>query len=167
MPAALEVRQLSKTLKTGERLVEDVSFRVETGEFVALIGASGAGKSLTLRCILGLTTPTAGHVLFTDRTGKDHALNEASRKGLREARGKMGVIFQGANLVSRLTALENVMIGFHRRETASILANLLSLPSARAETVDLALVQDLHLACFIIGWTQHGLDVYLDLCHGR
>jgi phosphonate transport system ATP-binding protein len=111
MSAALEVRQLSKTLKTGERLVEDVSFRVETGEFVALIGASGAGKSLTLRCILGLTTPTTGRVLFTDHTGKNHELTEAKREGLREARGKMGVIFQGANLVSRLTALENVMIG--------------------------------------------------------
>ena len=41
------------------------------------------------------------------------------------------------------------------------------LSAVRAETVDLALVQDLHLACFIIGWTQHGLDVYLDLCHGK
>lgn len=111
MTAALEVHQLSKTLKTGERLVEDVSFRVNSGEFVAIIGASGAGKSLTLRCILGLTQPTKGRVSLIDREEKIHSLIDVKARALREARRKMGVIFQGANLVSRLTALENVMIG--------------------------------------------------------
>lgn len=111
MPAALEVHKLSKTLKTGERLVEDVSFRVNPGEFVALIGASGAGKSLTLRCILGLTQPTKGSATLIDHAGHSHCLTQCNARNLRAARRKMGVIFQGANLVSRLTALENVMIG--------------------------------------------------------
>ena len=64
MSAALEVRQLSKTLKTGERLVEDVSFRVETGEFVALIGASGAGKSTFVSMVLRLYDPVKGRILL-------------------------------------------------------------------------------------------------------
>ena len=107
----LEIRGLCKTLPSGKKLLEDVGFRVEAGEFVGVLGSSGAGKSLTLRCVLGLTKPTAGDIIFTDNKGRTHQLTQVKGKRLRYARMKMGVIFQGSNLVRRLTVVENVMLG--------------------------------------------------------
>lgn len=109
--ARLEVSGLRKQLPDGNVLIEDVSFSVERGEFVALLGASGAGKSLTLRCVLGLTRASAGSVRFHDASGAARDLVGLGGNELRAARRRMGVIFQGANLVRRLTVLENVMIG--------------------------------------------------------
>lgn len=109
--ARLTVRHLRKELPDGKVIIDDVSFSVARGEFVALLGASGAGKSLTLRCVLGLTQATAGTAQFDDANGAHHQLIGLRGRGLRAARRRMGVIFQGANLVRRLTVLENVMIG--------------------------------------------------------
>ena len=107
----LEIEGLAKVLPDGTRLLEDVGFTVRAGEFVALLGASGAGKSLTLRCVLGLTRATEGRVSFVDRGGVRHELAGLGGAALRQARRRMGVIFQGANLVPRLRVIENVMIG--------------------------------------------------------
>lgn len=109
--ARLTVRHLRKELPDGKVIIDDVSFSVARGEFVALLGASGAGKSLTLRCVLGLTQATAGTAEFDDAQGTQHQLIGLRGRSLRAARRRMGVIFQGANLVRRLTVLENVMIG--------------------------------------------------------
>ena len=109
--AKLGVSHLRKVLPNGTVLIDDVSFTVARGEFVALLGASGAGKSLTLRCVLGLTRATSGAAQFDDAEGTRHDLFGLRGAGLRAARRRMGVIFQGANLVRRLTVLENVMIG--------------------------------------------------------
>jgi phosphonate transport system ATP-binding protein len=109
--ASLGVSHLRKVLPNGTVLIDDVSFTVSRGEFVALLGASGAGKSLTLRCVLGLTRPSGGEAHFDDAEGTRHELFGLRGAGLRAARRRMGVIFQGANLVRRLTVLENVMIG--------------------------------------------------------
>lgn len=109
--ARLAVSGLRKRLPDGQVLIEDVSFTVERGEFVGLLGASGAGKSLTLRCILGLTRASAGSVRFHAADGTDREIVGLGGNALRAARRRMGVIFQGANLVRRLTVLENVMIG--------------------------------------------------------
>jgi phosphonate transport system ATP-binding protein len=66
----LEVRNLVKRLPDGRALLNGLTFRVERGEFVALVGASGAGKSLTMRAIVGLTSITEGEVVFTGETGQ-------------------------------------------------------------------------------------------------
>jgi phosphonate transport system ATP-binding protein len=84
---------------------------VDKGEFVALLGASGAGKSLTMRAIVGLTSVTDGEVVFSGETGKTYTTTSDSGKELRRARRNIGVIFQGCNLVRRLRVLDNVMIG--------------------------------------------------------
>ncbi|MGH7338823.1 MAG: phosphonate ABC transporter ATP-binding protein, partial [Myxococcota bacterium] len=110
-PAMLHVENLTKALPNGRVLLDRVSFTVHPGEFVGILGASGAGKSLTLRCVLGLTRPDSGRVVMTDRAGCDVMLTEISGRRLREARRRMGVIFQGFNLVRRLRVLDNVMIG--------------------------------------------------------
>ena len=107
----LYVENLSKSLPDGRVLLDRVSFCVEPGEFVGILGASGAGKSLTLRCVLGLTQPDGGQARLRTRDGTDVVLTGASGRRLREARRRMGVIFQGFHLVKRLRVLDNVMIG--------------------------------------------------------
>ena len=107
----LTVRGLRKVIGDDTEILRDVNFQVHRGEFVALLGASGAGKSLTLRCLLGLSGATGGQVCFRDAEGDEHQLLGLRGRELRETRRRLGVIFQGGHLVRRLTALENVMIG--------------------------------------------------------
>ncbi|HYA18420.1 MAG TPA: ATP-binding cassette domain-containing protein [Bryobacteraceae bacterium] len=107
----LQVNGLCKRLPDGRAILSDLNFRVEKGEFVALLGASGAGKSMTMRAIVGLTSVGSGSVVFTGETGKTYTTTTASGKELRRARRNIGVIFQGCNLVRRLPVLDNVMIG--------------------------------------------------------
>ena len=107
----LEVIGLTKRLPDGKAILNDLRFTVRKGEFVALLGASGAGKSMTMRAIVGLTSVTSGKVVFTGETGKTYTTTTASGKELRRARRNIGVIFQAGNLVRRLPVLDNVMIG--------------------------------------------------------
>ena len=107
----LEIRDLTKRLPDGRALLNGLNFRVQKGEFVSILGASGAGKSLTMRAIVGLTSVSAGEVVFTGETGKVYRTTSIDGKELRRARRNIGVIFQGCNLVKRLRVLDNVMIG--------------------------------------------------------
>ena len=86
------------------RAVNDVSFSIAAGEFVALLGTSGSGKSSLLNLIAGLDTPTAGSVAVA---GRD--LARMSREELaRYRRSTVGMVFQAFNLVAAMTVLENV-----------------------------------------------------------
>lgn len=107
----LQVSNIAVVLPNGRRLVNDVSFMVGRGEFVSILGSSGAGKSLTLRCIVGLTKPNQGEIKLTGLAGKVYRTTTADARELRRARRHIGLIFQGSNLVKRLTVLENVMLG--------------------------------------------------------
>jgi len=84
----------------------DVSFSVEPGEFVAVLGPSGAGKTTLFRCLTGLTCPDGGSVLVR---GRD--ICAIRGRELRAARQDVALIFQQFNLVRRLTALHNVLAG--------------------------------------------------------
>jgi len=107
----LSVKNLTKNLPDGRALLRDISFEVGPHEFVGVLGASGAGKSLTLRCLVGLTRADGGSAVFTGADGEAFAMTGTTARRLREARRRIGVIFQGFNLVKRLTVLENVMMG--------------------------------------------------------
>lgn len=107
----LHVENLTKKLPDGRALLDGIRFRVTRGEFVGILGASGAGKSLTLRCILGLTRADGGTARFEAADGRTFELTTCKGRDQREARRRMGVIFQGFNLVKRLRVLDNVMIG--------------------------------------------------------
>lgn len=107
----LQLSNVLVKLPNGKRLVNDVSFAVGRGEFVSILGSSGAGKSLTLRCIVGLTKPNEGEIRLTGPAGKTYRTTCVGARELRRARRHIGFIFQGSNLVKRLTALENVMLG--------------------------------------------------------
>ena len=102
----LAVENLSKVYASGQRALDGVSLAVDKPEVVAVIGSSGAGKSTLIRCINRLVEPTSGEV----RLG-GAALVGMSRRELREARRRIGMIFQEFNLVERLTVMENVLSG--------------------------------------------------------
>ncbi len=105
--AHLEVEHLTKVYERGRVLaLDDVTFKVDRGEFLVLIGLSGSGKSTLLRCINRLVEPTAGRV-FLDGT----EITALSHAQLRRVRRRIGMIFQQFNLVKRATVLANVLAG--------------------------------------------------------
>lgn len=88
------------------RAVDNVTLNIRPGQFVGVIGRSGAGKSTMLRLINRLADPTEGSILFD---GKD--ITALKGKALREWRRDCAMIFQQFNLVERLDVLTNVLIG--------------------------------------------------------
>jgi putative ABC transport system ATP-binding protein len=105
--AAIHAQRLSRFYKMGNseiHAVNDVSFSIEAGEFVALLGTSGSGKSSLLNLIAGLDTPSAGSVSVA---GRD--LARMSREELAQyRRSTVGMVFQSFNLITAMTVLENV-----------------------------------------------------------
>ena len=102
----IELRHISKDFGTGEHAVhavQDVSLTVETGEIFGIIGFSGAGKSTLVRCINLLERPTSGEVLLDGQE-----LTALPPKQLRQARKKIGMIFQHFNLMPSRTVAGNV-----------------------------------------------------------
>ena len=103
----LRFRNLTKVYERGQVVaLKDVSFSVEKGEFLVIIGLSGSGKSTLLRCINRLIEPTAGQI-FVD--GVD--VTELSSTRMRRVRRKIGMIFQHFNLINRSTVLTNTLSG--------------------------------------------------------
>ncbi|MEQ8843648.1 MAG: phosphonate ABC transporter ATP-binding protein [Phycisphaerales bacterium] len=107
MPPVLELRNLSKTYPTGRVALEGVHLSVAAGERVAVIGRSGAGKSTMLRLMNRLLAPTGGEILL-----EGAPITRVHGRKLRDVRTRVGMIFQQFNLVSRLTVLENVLVGW-------------------------------------------------------
>lgn len=104
---AVSVDHLSKRFK-GQHALRDVSLQVEIGERVALVGASGSGKSTLLRTLNGLQQADQGTV---EILGSPLQVDGKFHSKVRQLRSQMGFIFQQFNLVNRLTALENVLVG--------------------------------------------------------
>ena len=107
MPPVIKLESFAKTYYTGEvevPAVRSVSLEILAGEFVAIMGASGSGKSTLMNTLGCLDRPTSGHY-FLD--GVD--VGDLDRDQLADLRNqKIGFVFQGFNLLSRTSALENV-----------------------------------------------------------
>ncbi|MDH3229036.1 MAG: phosphonate ABC transporter ATP-binding protein [Alphaproteobacteria bacterium] len=102
----LRLEGLSKRYPTGDEALKGVDLEVPKGQVMALIGPSGAGKSTLIRCINRLVEPTGGRAILD---GVD--VTALGAGGLRQARRRMGMIFQEYALVERLTVMENVLSG--------------------------------------------------------
>ena len=103
----LKVENLSKYYQMGEvtvKALENVSFGVEKGEFIVILGPSGSGKSTLLNIIGGMDAPTGGSVFFNDEMITGFTDKELTMY----RRYKIGFVFQFYNLLSTLTAKENV-----------------------------------------------------------
>ncbi len=104
----IEVRELKKRFGA-HSILDGVSFRIEKGESVVIIGRSGGGKSVLLKHLIGLLKPDAGQVLIE---GED--IVPMNERGLLRVRHKFGMLFQSAALFDSLTVAENVAFAFRR-----------------------------------------------------
>ncbi len=102
----LEIKNLTKVYGDGTVALRDVSFQVEEGEFLVIIGLSGSGKSTLLRCINRLIEPTEGEIAWDGVN-----ITKAEPGELRRIRRKIGMIFQQFNLVKRSSVFINVLAG--------------------------------------------------------
>ena len=100
----IEFKNVYKTYPNGFTALKGINLQIEQGEFVAIIGLSGAGKSTILRCINRMHDITKGELTVD---GVD--VDALKGKTLRRYRRKVGMIFQSFNLVSRSTAIKNVL----------------------------------------------------------
>jgi phospholipid/cholesterol/gamma-HCH transport system ATP-binding protein len=106
----VEVSHLRKSF--GDHVVlDDVSFRVESGESVAIIGRSGGGKSVLLKHLIGLLSPDDGDVLIDGQN-----LCGLNERQLLKVRHKFGMVFQGAALFDSMTVAENVAFALVREK---------------------------------------------------
>lgn len=140
----LELVNLKKSYADGRPILKGLNLKINPGQFIGLIGLSGAGKSTMLRCINRLVEPSAGQMLvprsvFLDASDTE-VVDISMLKGreLRAWRRKTGMIFQQFNIVKRLTVIENVLSGrlgylpsfrstlrfFHQDEKEHALINL-------------------------------------------
>ncbi|MFM0387155.1 branched-chain amino acid ABC transporter ATP-binding protein/permease [Paraburkholderia dipogonis] len=124
----LEVRNMQRRFG-GVQAVGGISFTVRNGEILSLIGPNGAGKTTVFNCLTGVIRPTGGQVLWRGASlagGAPHRIVHAG----------MARTFQGIRLFANMTAFENVLIGMDHRLHTPLVAELLALPSARAEEAD-------------------------------
>ena len=105
----IEVKQITKTYQSGDtsfQALKGINFRIESGEFVAIMGPSGSGKSTMMHILGALDTPTSGKYILD---GKD--VSKLSDDELAEIRNeKIGFVFQSFNLLPRATVLRNTML---------------------------------------------------------
>jgi len=98
----IELRDVRKSFD-GEEVLKGISTQFETGKVNLIIGSSGSGKSVMMKCMVGLLTPTSGNVFYDDRDFTNLEYFE-----LREVRKEIGMLFQGTALFDSLTIEENV-----------------------------------------------------------
>ena len=96
------------------RAIDDVSFEVEQGEFVGIMGASGSGKSTLLNCVSTIDTPTGGRIYVEGREVTRLKPKQISRF----RRERLGFVFQDCNLLDTLTAFENIALALTIRRVA-------------------------------------------------
>ena len=125
--AMIEFAGVSKRYPSGDVGLDDVSFSIGRGEFVFLVGASGSGKSTTMRLLIKETEPTHGTITVA---GRD--LADISRRRIPYYRRKLGVVFQDYKLLPNRTVYDNVayalqVTGGTRREIREKVPDILRL----------------------------------------
>ena len=102
----------------GIEALKGISFEVEEGQIVTLIGANGAGKSTTLRTISGLVPPKSGRVYFEGRDITDFGTQKIVENGI-------AMVPEGRRVFANLTVLENLLIGAYLRKDKEVIEEFL------------------------------------------
>ena len=133
---AIEFRGVSKTYMTGTHALEDVNITINKGEFVFVVGSSGAGKSTFMKLIMREEKANTGKIVVN---GFD--LTNMKRKDVPMLRRTMGIVFQDFRLIPNMTVFDNVAFAMHvvgadgrdiRKEVSKALAKVCLGPKARA-----------------------------------
>lgn len=106
----IKVNSIKKYYKVGDaeiRAVDDISFDIPQGQFVVIVGPSGAGKTTVMNILGGMDLPTDGTVLIDEK----EITHYSDKQLTKYRRDDVGFVFQSYNLISNLTALENVEMG--------------------------------------------------------
>lgn len=117
----LEADQLSISFG-GVRAIDGVSIAIESSQVFSIIGPNGSGKTTLFNMVSGIYTPNDGSIRLAGETVTGLAPDRLARRGLSRT-------FQNLQIFSRMSALENVMVGRHRHERTGIFADLLHWPS--------------------------------------
>lgn len=108
--AILEVKNLTKNFGSTE-VLKGISFELQEGKVLSVIGSSGSGKTTLLRCINGLETATSGKITVNDQVVFDSAITDKKEiKALEKNKQNIGLVFQQFNLFPQYTALGNVTL---------------------------------------------------------
>lgn len=99
----IEFRGVHKTYDSGIKALKDVNIRIDKGEFVFILGASGAGKSTFLKLMMREELPSAGEVIIND-----YKLSKLRRREVPYMRRTMGIVFQDFRLINTMTVYDNV-----------------------------------------------------------
>ena len=99
----IEISNVSKTYETGNKAIKDVSFTIDDGEFVFVVGRSGSGKSTLMKLLLKELEPTRGRIVVNDMD-----LGKMPRRYIPKYRRRLGVVFQDFRLLKDRTVFENV-----------------------------------------------------------
>ncbi|WP_245869475.1 ABC transporter ATP-binding protein, partial [Vibrio fujianensis] len=110
---ALDIKNLHKTFAQNE-VLKGISLQANKGDVISIIGSSGSGKSTFLRCINLLETPTSGEIwvnneLIEMKMTRQGDIRPVSDKQVQRIRSRLAMVFQGFNLWSHMTVLENVI----------------------------------------------------------
>ncbi|MGE0762760.1 MAG: phosphonate ABC transporter ATP-binding protein [Bdellovibrionales bacterium] len=124
----IEVQHLSHQYPDGVRALNDVSFKVQPGEFLVVIGLSGSGKSTLLRSLNRLLDPSDGKVLY-----KGQDVTHVTGQQVRQLRQQVAMIFQSYNLVPRQNVLSNILMG--RLSHTSTMKSLLHVFSRQDQQI--------------------------------
>lgn len=108
--AILEVKDLTKNFGATE-VLKGITFELQEGKVLSVIGSSGSGKTTLLRCINGLETATSGKITVNDQVVFDSAITDKKEiKALEKNKQNIGLVFQQFNLFPQYTALGNVTL---------------------------------------------------------
>ncbi len=112
----------------GVRAIDEVSISIASGQVFSIIGPNGSGKTTLFNLISGIYLPNDGSIRLAGETVTGLAPEQLARRGLSRT-------FQNLQIFSRMSVLENVMVGRHRHERTGILADLLHAPSVSRQNL--------------------------------
>lgn len=153
----LEVKEVTRAFG-GLIAVNRVSFDVNRGEIMAIIGPNGSGKTTLFNLISGFLPPTRGEIWFEGRNLKRRAPHRIASLGIART-------FQLLQLFTNMSVVENVMVGRHLRSKAGMLDTALRLPHSRAEEKDIFEAAMSILA--MVGLKEEAFNPPLSLPYGK
>ncbi len=138
----IEMKGVSKTYLTGTHALEDVNITINKGEFVFVVGASGAGKSTFMKLIMREEKPSSGEIIVNG-----YKLNKLKRRQVPMLRRTMGIVFQDFRLIPNMNVYDNVAFSMHvvgaskqqiRRKVSHVLSVVGLSGKARSKPAELS-----------------------------